>query len=453
MKLELPDVTLVLIDTTPKQLPVVRALRACRDAATFGGEFIKTVPIGTISSLDDYSEFCIRELYKHIKTSHCLVVQADGYILNPSAWNPEFLKYDYIGAPWLPSGTVGNGGFSLRSGKLLWCCSTINDNPHPEDNFICVRHRKTLEQMGCRFAPPEVASSFAFEGRSWNNGVEWQGVPKSWDGQFGFHSWLTPLPPEIQRPKIFHHTGDLGDVIYSVPTIRALGGGVLFLSDDNKYPFPRKSRERVTAEWVNNIKPLLEAQDCIERVSFTHGLPFSTNHDLNRFRRVWGQPHHDLSSIFQMHLDEFGVKWPEQKPWLTIDRQEKTAPIVVNATERYRNWHFPWTNLIKKYHQDMTFVGTKREYGRFSELAYGVGKVIHWTPTDNLLELARVISGSKVFIGNQSCPMAIALGLGVNVIQEVWQGNPNCLFQRPNAIFWGVQTIDPDFNIPESWLK
>ena len=61
--------------------------------------------------LEGYSEFVIRELHKYVDTSHCLLVQWDGYVLNPKSWLPQFLDYDYIGAPW-NGNVVGNGGFS-----------------------------------------------------------------------------------------------------------------------------------------------------------------------------------------------------------------------------------------------------------------------------------------------------------------------------------------------------
>ena len=52
-----------------------------------------------------------------------LIIQHDGFILNHKAWDNEFLNYDYIGAPvyWMGNKLieVGNGGFSLRSKKLL----------------------------------------------------------------------------------------------------------------------------------------------------------------------------------------------------------------------------------------------------------------------------------------------------------------------------------------------
>ena len=454
MKRYLKEVTLICVDSTPKAHLAERAIAKSKKQCEFGEAKLLSPPM---DGLEGYSNFCIREMHRHVSTSHALVVQSDGYVVNGDAWTDEFLKYDYIGSPWLPSNLVGNGGFSLRSLKLLEACYCISklhsDSPHPEDNFICMRHRRELEAMGIKFAPLELAKRFAFEGRSWNNGIEWSGVPTAWAGQFGFHSWLTPLPDRIDKPLIFHHTGDWGDVIYSLPVIKALGGGVLFLSDDNKFPFPRKSRERVTAEWVNNIKPLLEQQDYIWRASFTHGLPFSTDCDLNKFRLPWkGVVKDPTKTIFKMHQEAFGVSYPEDQPWLTVDEPIISKPIIVNLTARYRNFHFPWINLIRKYGDQMGFVGSPTEASFFENMAYGVGKSIPHRKTGNLLDAARVIAGAKVFIGNQSAPMAIALGLGKNVIQECWQGNPNCLFRRPNAKYWGVTTVDPDIEIPEEWL-
>jgi hypothetical protein len=98
-------------------------------------------------------------------------------------------------------------------------------------------------------------------------------------------------------------------------------------------------------------------------------------------------------------------------------------------------------------------VGTEGEAAIFQTLAGSVGKFVPWVKTPTLLDLARVVAGCGVLIGNQSTPMALALGMGKNVIQECWQGNPNCLFRRTNAIYWGVSTVDPGIAIPEDWLR
>ena len=53
-----------------------------------------------ITSIDEYSHYIIYDLQKHVDTTHCITIQGDGCIINPDKWDPLWLEYDYIGAPW-----------------------------------------------------------------------------------------------------------------------------------------------------------------------------------------------------------------------------------------------------------------------------------------------------------------------------------------------------------------
>jgi hypothetical protein len=134
-----------------------------------------------LDSLERYSRFMLYELCDYIDTEFCLTIQRDGVIVHPSRWTSDFLHYDYIGAPWPiddafcdPFGRyvrVGNGGFSLRSKRLLAAgreCgipfAAANGCLH-EDVLLCVRHGRQLEDAGIRFAPLDVACRFAHEMR------------------------------------------------------------------------------------------------------------------------------------------------------------------------------------------------------------------------------------------------------------------------------------------------
>ena len=144
---------------------------------------IKKIKVKPIKSIKDYSEFIIYYLYKYIETSHILIVQWDGYIINTQKWNSDFLKYDYIGAPFIPREneknyskdskgrffSIGNGGFSLRSKSLLEAPSKYNliddkyfTNNH-EDGFFSVLHRNFLESKGFKWAPFFIANEFSIE--------------------------------------------------------------------------------------------------------------------------------------------------------------------------------------------------------------------------------------------------------------------------------------------------
>ena len=106
--------------------------------------------------------------YKVVKTSHMLNIEWDAGVHNIDAWTPEFLEYDYIGAPWPwhNDHRVGNGGFSLRSQRLMeYLSNHVEWFPicHPDDDTICRRYSDALTGIGFKFAPEELADKFAFE--------------------------------------------------------------------------------------------------------------------------------------------------------------------------------------------------------------------------------------------------------------------------------------------------
>lgn len=142
---------------------------------------IKIIQIPELT-YEEYNKFIVFELFKYVDTTHALIVQDDGFVINHKLWNPIFTEFDYIGAAFpLPRDNfsyrdrrgeifrVGNGGFSLRSKKLLKLATELNLNWEPfhgyfnEDGWFCANHRHTYEENGCLFAPIEIAVHFSQE--------------------------------------------------------------------------------------------------------------------------------------------------------------------------------------------------------------------------------------------------------------------------------------------------
>lgn len=146
--------------------------------------------IERLDSRSDYSRFMLRDLADHIATSHALCIQWDGFVVNGAAWKSDFLNYDYIGAVWPQFGDahrVGNGGFSLRSKRLLEACRDLPfDGSEAEDIVIARTYRGRLEELGMRFAPESVAHQFAYE-RSPPSGSEF-----GFHGAFNLVGYLSP---------------------------------------------------------------------------------------------------------------------------------------------------------------------------------------------------------------------------------------------------------------------
>jgi hypothetical protein len=180
---ELPDVTLVAVTSVAVEATVAALHRSMRQVQ-FGEVLllcdrsppagadpaIRWRPVERLTSRRDYSRFMLSDLAGHISTSHALCVQWDGFVLDGNAWEPHFLDYDYIGAVWphfSDGQNVGNGGFSLRSRRLLEQCRGLDyQGLELEDVVISRLCRPRLEAQGIRFAPAAVAQRFAYERES-----------------------------------------------------------------------------------------------------------------------------------------------------------------------------------------------------------------------------------------------------------------------------------------------
>ena len=188
----LPNVTLILL--TNKDF---EGAKHAVDMSCYGIEFggVKIIWDEKCNSIDEWNRKIIYDLPKYVDTSHALLIHQDGYVINPHLWNPDWLNYDYIGAPFpLPTDDysylddlgrlqrVGNS-VSLRSKKLMLDVSLREWKPYygntNEDGFICCHNRSWLEMLGNKFAPLKVAVHFSKEHTTpENEGLE----------TFAFHS-------------------------------------------------------------------------------------------------------------------------------------------------------------------------------------------------------------------------------------------------------------------------
>jgi len=131
----------------------------------------------------DYNDFCIHGLYEVVNNfggDYCLLVQEDGFIINPDLWDDAYFNYDYIGAPWLKYSTepkfpwvehfgdkamVGNGGFTFRSKRFLQECMNVPYKPGSanEDVHLCAFAGDYLRSKGMVFADLDIAGKFSLE--------------------------------------------------------------------------------------------------------------------------------------------------------------------------------------------------------------------------------------------------------------------------------------------------
>ena len=145
----------------------------------------------------EYSKLLInnKSIYDNIQTELFLIFQTDSIILEKNKHQiNNFLKYDYVGAPWGNNSKqdVGNGGLSLRrKSKMIKIMNKENDSRKnlPEDCFFANATSTSLYKP-----KPDEAFLFSIENIHGNNYPF--GCHKPW-GICGIESEFCQMYPEI----------------------------------------------------------------------------------------------------------------------------------------------------------------------------------------------------------------------------------------------------------------
>jgi ADP-heptose:LPS heptosyltransferase len=147
---------------------------------------------------------------------------------------------------------------------------------------------------------------------------------------------------------------------------------------------------------------------------------------LNAFRfKGFDLAHENLADLY-LKTAGFPTLFRESR-WLWAPKQ-RMASVVISRSARYHNPDFPWKKVMDAFGQHAVFVGTPAEHAAFVQ-QFGS---VNYAYTPDLLVAASIINAADLFIGNQSCPLAIAHGLGKRVLIEVCPYCPNCIFDRPD---------------------
>lgn len=232
----------------------------------------------------------------------------------------------------------------------------------------------------------------------------------------------------MQR-NLFLHSGDAGDCVASLAVIKAMGGGDLTICYREG-----ASRESMKGARYEALKPLLESQPYIGQVRWSDE-PVPVDYDLSTFRHDH-KLNEDLATWQARHLNVQA----SLDPWLMSYRSTiGLGRVVVARSFRYQNMDFPWRRIVAEHKKQILFVGMPDEHKHF-QIANGC--IVDYHPTKDLKELAEIIAGADLFIGNQSAPFWIAAGLGVRLIQETFPKIQNSIIKRPNAKYLIRQPFD-----------
>jgi hypothetical protein len=105
--------------------------------------------------------------------------------------------------------------------------------------------------------------------------------------------------------------------------------------------------------------------------------------------------------------------------WLNTDKVDEVTlgKVVIHRSYHRHNANFQWDRVLDTIDGEVVFVTTDiSEYERFP---YKRDNIIPHLVT-NISDLVYAINASKLFIGNQSSPLAIASGLDKPRLCELW---------------------------------
>jgi hypothetical protein len=408
---QLPHVTVVAV-TTKDHGPTVVALHKTLEQIQPAKVMLfsdvlyldnawQCVIIDRFRSVEDYNRFIFKELGSYIQTSHVLVIQHDGHVINGDAWREDWLTYDYIGAPWTYTDgrNVGNGGFSLRSARLH---QILRDDEFeyysPEDEKICRYYRQTLElKYGVKFAPDYEAHAFSYE----------MHAPKC--KTFGFHNYFHP---QYREPIVLKRDHAMGDVIMLEPVMEYfyLRGYRVILDCQPQY-YNLFGKHHYQVEHIQNV---------------------ATTEDASEYRVI-----------------NFDLAYEIEPKELVLKSYYKVAGIT-DGVLRNSKLNFPVTPDVKLFdryvvlHNDDTNMPHRNVYGvdwdavasRIEKLGYLVLRVGHAGCGGNKINtkyenmLAYIIAGADYFIGVDSGPAQIAVACGVRSM--IFFGSVDPALRYPN---------------------
>jgi len=227
--------------------------------------------------------------------------------------------------------------------------------------------------------------------------------------------------------RVFTVGAKIGDLVYAMATIRHMGGGRIAYRPATRQAYRTDDMLGLVSRLVDQ-QPYVRAG--IRRTDAIVGV------NLESWRgRIRKRGRTTLASVYAQGVGAADVDFTT--PWIEVDQPHRVAEVIINRTARYQNPLFPWRRVLEQYAGRIAFVGTRNEHAAFVS-AFGH---VPYHATVDMLDVARAIAGSELFIGNQSSAYAIAEAMKVNTLQEVCTKIQDCLFDRPNATYGWDGTV------------
>ena len=249
--------------------------------------------------------------------------------------------------------------------------------------------------------------------------------------------------PEGKRVQHFLHSGNLGDIILSLPFIIKSGGGSIYIKNSHLFSAINKQYQSIyrilkSQPYIKQVHPYKNEYGVKKYVNKNDKPTIDTNvevnydpeveldFDLDYFRlspklfdeqlmfsyfRVWNESPQDTPMPF-LKVDE-NYKFGNEKLQVKVEIP-KGKFNAFQVSQRYRyDFEYDWAKTVKEQNHPNYFIGLKEEYDAFikdyslseEDIKFYGGKV------KDLYDMALMIKNSDKFFCNPSVGMTLAVGM------------------------------------------
>lgn len=231
----------------------------------------------------------------------------------------------------------------------------------------------------------------------------------------------------------FKHSGQLGDIVYSLPFIKSFllsnnaSHAFILIPNDKKSNHAKGLKHLDDVFMINQsmfdfIFPLLKNIDFVANVFFLpeHKIPNNVV-DLDLVRN--GNINLSAGNIKSYYFKQFGLIDCCNGPWLeNIQQSTELFDIIIGRSTRYLNTSINY-DILNYFSANIGFIGTDQEFNNFNSFFPNLR--INRIHVQSALNAAELIKNTKLFIGNQSLFFAIAEALNHPRLLECFEPVPN----------------------------
>lgn len=250
------------------------------------------------------------------------------------------------------------------------------------------------------------------------------------------------LTREFKMEQIVH-SGDVGDIIYSLPAISKLGLNTILLN------IGKRVETYFNIKTATALAPLLSHLGFTTSITRFEGSIPPDIFDGDRFR-------YDGSNLSSIHLAEaitmsYGTEVDLKNPWIPPSETpfKNGGYVAVCRSPRYHGVEIDYSTLFDMIPSgyDIYFLGLPSEYRLFTKsmnhFSLNSNRSLKHVRTADFLQVYNVLSGADLVIGNQTGVFSIAEALKKPRILEVSEFVRNCKLKDPDDnIFYFYSSND-----------